>query len=130
MKDELSEQELLQLLQADELSTGAAHDAAVLAAARSFTDGAELPVNGARLAEAPAEFRWPAVAGARAYRITLRDAGARIFWGSPRVATNRAAFDKSPRQALRPQTYYWTVTVEGPAAIAELGPFWFELESL
>src|SRR5262245_43775980 len=43
------------------------------------------PANGTVLSEPPAQFHWPAQAGAKAYRVILRDASAEVVWRSDAV---------------------------------------------
>lgn len=94
----------------------------------SNIDAAELlPQNGAALAELPAEFHWPAQAGAESYRVVVRDVSGTPIWRSVPVAANRAAIDAGLREA-KARTYYWTVEVEGIGGGRELGPFWFQLQ--
>jgi hypothetical protein len=94
----------------------------------SNVDAAGLvPQNGATLEGLPAEFHWPAQAGAESYRVVVRDVSGAPIWRSVPVEANRAAIDAGLREA-KARTYYWTVEVEGIGGGRELGPFWFQLQ--
>ena len=82
------------------------------------------PAPGAQLGIIPTELRWGAVAGASAYRVTLRDSSAQVLW------TGEAAEPHVdiPAGALhRPGAYIWSVAVEGPSVRQDLGPYSFEI---
>jgi hypothetical protein len=95
---------------------------------RSSNQGLErlvTPASGSTLVSAPAELRWPAQSGASSYRVTLRDAAANVVWNSAAVTEPRVLL-RTPTP-LTPQTYYWSVEVEGAADSRSLGSFWFRL---
>jgi hypothetical protein len=93
---------------------------------RGAEQGAVFPQTGGVVAQAPAELRWSALAGATQYQVTLRDASATVVWQS--AATTQPQVQLDPPAGLQAgATYFWTVRVEGTGAPRELGPFMFEI---
>jgi hypothetical protein len=86
------------------------------------------PAEAATLHAPPVEFRWPKQAGATSYRVVLRNASADVIWRSAAVPDPEVKIDDTVRSTLQPQTYYWTVEVEGTETARRLGPFWFRLQ--
>ena len=64
-------------------------------------------------------------AGARQYRVTLRDASAAVVWQSAESAEPHVPMDSASLHAG--STYFWTVSIAGAAAPSELGPFMFQI---
>ena len=60
-----------------------------------------------RLTAPPAEFRWEAVSGARAYRVELFDAAGASVWTSPEVTGTTVRWPVGMRIKLG--TFYWQV---------------------
>jgi hypothetical protein len=85
-----------------------------------------VPRPGEELEGAPAQFRWRAVPGATTYRVTVRDAEARVLWQSPLVHEAQAA--SAPDSLAPGGVYLWSVDVQGPGLDQQLGPYSFRLK--
>lgn len=91
------------------------------------TDSLE-PAAGAELAAPPAQFRWPAQAGATTYVVILRDGSGTLIWRSLPVTSPATTPPATlSMQIAAGRSYLWSVEISGQAGENEIGPWSFRL---
>jgi len=86
------------------------------------------PADGSTLAQAPAEFRWPARPQAEGYRLKLFASNGDAQWEADAGKAQQLSLPEAERARLQAgKGYFWTVEVQTPLEKQKLGPYSFTL---
>ena len=109
---------------------GATEETVRSGTAREQLGASVSPVSNAEPQAFPESFSWPAVEGARTYRLMLYSQSAELLWaGSWNDALGAVVPAPTAVATQGSSVYYWEVEIEGVSEIRPLGPFWFDVSS-